>query len=151
MASVGDTEDGPVFTSDLVGAERLIVRNFPWGFSEVLVGHPAQGLKNPVATRGTDPEAIVAQRSTDLAMNHLRVGFLLVDDRLLFVNGKRQGRGFSLGSSTLLSPFVIGGSANPQGFQDLGFWDSLKRKPLDLLDDSSSLFFAIGRAFGAVG
>jgi hypothetical protein len=91
MTSVGDTEDGPVFTPDLVGAERLIMRNFPWGFSEVLVGHPAQRLKNPVATRWTDPEPIVAQRPTDLAMRQLGVGFLLVDDRLLFVNGKRQG------------------------------------------------------------
>jgi hypothetical protein len=91
MAIVGDSENGPVFTPDLVGTERLIVRNPPWGFSELLVGHPAQGFKNPVATRWADPETIVSERPTDLAMGQLRVGFLLVDDRLLFENGKRQG------------------------------------------------------------
>ena len=38
VASVGYTEDGPVFTPDLVGTERFIVRNFPWGSSEGYVG-----------------------------------------------------------------------------------------------------------------
>jgi len=95
------------------------VRNFPWGFSEVLVEHPAQGLKNPVAARWADPETIVPQRSTDLAMRQLSLGFLLIDDRLFFVNRKRQGRGFSLGSPTLLRPFVVGGPATPQSVQDL--------------------------------
>jgi hypothetical protein len=119
VASVGYTENGPVFTPDLVGAERFIVRDFPWGFSEVLVEHPTQRLKNPVAARWADPETIVAQRSTDLAMRQLSLGFLLIEDRLFFVNRKRQGREFSLGSPTLLRPFVVGGPANPQSFQDL--------------------------------
>jgi hypothetical protein len=151
IAIVGDAEDGPVFTPDLVGTERFIVRNFPWGFSEFLVQHPTQGLKDAVTARWADPEPIVSQRPTDLAMGQLSVGFLLIDDRLFFVNRKRQGRGFSLGSPTLLRPFVVGGSANPQSFQDLGFGDSFKRKSLDLLDDSLPLLFAIGGAFGAVG
>jgi hypothetical protein len=92
---------------------------YPWGFPEVLVGHPTQGLKNTVATRWTDPETIVSQRPTDLAMGQLRVGFLLIDDRLFFVNRKRQGRRFFLGNPTLSRPFVVGRSADPQSFQGL--------------------------------
>jgi hypothetical protein len=56
-----------------------------------------------------------------------------------------------MGNSALLRPFVVGGSANPQSFQNLGFGDSFKGKPLDLLDDSLPLFFAIGSALGTVG
>ena len=45
MASVADSENGPAFTLDLAGAQRLIIRNFPGGFSEVFSATQPSGLK----------------------------------------------------------------------------------------------------------